>query len=387
MRAAWINAAMMMRAKPGRTLAAGLGILLGNAVFLVTIGITDTISAQVTDQFDVYAATTVMGDREGTGATLQALVADQRVAKERSVEGVVRAARFGELDRVPVSYQDDIGDWHPDRSEPTVRLVDGDFIQTAGIEVKGFGFNPADVDGSRRVAIVGESLARSWGVSGNGNSIVVDGQVLTVVGLATEAKRLRDAPTSIMIPEALGATLPAPTKAGVLVEVRPGAAGVVAETMPLVLAPDNPGALTVRHAPDAKEMKAKVSDSMRILALGAGAIVLVGGMVAIANLLLMNVSARIRELGMRRAVGASRAQIVGQILVEAGLIGLVAGVAGAVLGSWIVYGAAIWQGWQPVLDLKLGIVGGVLGMLSGLVGGLLPAIVAARAEPAQALRL
>jgi putative ABC transport system permease protein len=122
------------------------------------------------------------------------------------------------------------------------------------------------------------------------------------------------------------------------------------------------------------------------LFLGLGAVALLVGGLGIANVMLMAVLERRSEIGLRRALGATRGHIVGQFLTESLLLAGSGGIAGVLLGSAVTILYAQSQGWLVALPW-VGIVGGVgLAVVIGAVAGLYPAIRAARTAPTEALR-
>ena len=117
----------------------------------------------------------------------------------------------------------------------------------------------------------------------------------------------------------------------------------------------------------------------------AGISLLVGG-IGIMNIMLASVTERTREIGVRRAIGAKRSQIVGQFLVETTVLSLIGGLPGIALGvvlpgliSHFAGMATVVKPWT--LFLSVGISLGV-----GLVFGIYPALRAARLDPIRALR-
>jgi putative ABC transport system permease protein len=112
---------------------------------------------------------------------------------------------------------------------------------------------------------------------------------------------------------------------------------------------------------------------------------LVGG-IGIMNIMLANVTERVREIGIRRSLGASRDDITRQFLAEALLLTIVGGIAGIALGFALAFGISIYAGWPTAVSLRAIAAALVLAAATGIGFGLYPAMQAARSSPVEALR-
>jgi putative ABC transport system permease protein len=122
-----------------------------------------------------------------------------------------------------------------------------------------------------------------------------------------------------------------------------------------------------------------------VMALIAGISLLVGG-IGIMNIMLASVNERTREVGVRRALGASKKDIVIQFLVEASLISVGGGLAGIILGVSLSFGISIYTGWVTVIPLSAVIIAFFVSISVGIVFGSFPAAKAASLDPVKALR-
>ena len=149
--------------------------------------------------------------------------------------------------------------------------------------------------------------------------------------------------------------------------------------------PENPNQVDVSQPSVSLTLKAEAAGAFDTLFLGLGAVALLVGAVGVANIMVISVLERRQEIGLRRALGATRGQIRIQFLAEAILLALAGGTAGVTLGvlSTAIYAHA--KGWAIVIPAQAWAGGLGAALLIGALAGLLPAIRAARLSPTQAL--
>jgi putative ABC transport system permease protein len=149
--------------------------------------------------------------------------------------------------------------------------------------------------------------------------------------------------------------------------------------------PENPSQASVSQPSNALTAQADAAGAFDTLFLGLGAVALLVGAVGVANIMVISVLERRQEIGLRRALGATKGQIRTQFLAEAIMLALAGGVTGVILGAISTATYAHIKGWAIVIppEAWAGGLGGAL--LIGALAGLLPAIRAARLSPTQAL--
>ena len=149
--------------------------------------------------------------------------------------------------------------------------------------------------------------------------------------------------------------------------------------------PENPSQVNVSQPSAALTAQADAAGAFNTLFLGLGAVALLVGAVGVANIMVISVLERRQEIGLRRALGATKGQIRTQFLAEAILLALAGGAAGVILGSASTAVYAHAKGWAIVIPPEAWAGGLAAALLTGAIAGLLPAIRAARLSPTQAL--
>lgn len=170
--------------------------------------------------------------------------------------------------------------------------------------------------------------------------------------------------------------------------VRPASAKLqqVRQVLPATANPEHPEEVLVSRPSDAVAARAATATAFTALFLGLGGVALLVGGLGVANVMLMAVFERRSEIGLRRALGATRGQIGGQFLAEALLLAVVGAGLGLTIGSAIAAIYARSQGWAVVIPPE-GLAVGLLAALAiGGIAGLYPALRAARVPPTEALR-
>ncbi|KUL40775.1 ABC transporter permease [Actinoplanes awajinensis] len=377
-----------------RSVLTMLGILIGVAavILLVAVGngsaqaIADRISALGTNTLTVMS--TSRGSSSGGGLSLKVAEAlqDPVLAPDvRSVSPVVSTSAtltYEGSDHDVSSFVGTTPDWFGASNFP----VGSGALFTADDEAQ-----------ARRVVVIGQTVAEELfaGTDPVGLQVTVGGALFTIVGVLDEksSSGFSDSNDTAVAPISAVRQVLAGYGAlsSILVEARDSDRVDAAETeiatildQKMPASSDGTTAYRIQNAAQLLETQTETADTFTTLLGAVAAISLLVGGIGITNIMLVTVTERTREIGIRKALGAPRRVVLSQFLIEATLLSVIGGglgVAAALIGSRFAI-----VGVQPVIvpssvALSLGV-----SVLIGLFFGGLPAARAARLRPIDALR-
>lgn len=381
------DVAVEMHARRARTALMIAAVAMSTGTLLSAVGISTVAARQVdadmaASTLDLISVVASSGVQATADDPLFPDDASARVAAVDLVDAAGQRLDPGEVTTVTVT--------RAERTEPvagvTVAGLTSGYLEAVRAPHRAAWL----LDGAQPVALLGPDAAEALDVPATldptGLTIRVNGEPFQVVGFLDDSgdATLTDV---VAIPYRLAVGIAGSDVATTMtVRSAPGAGTVVADVVRLTVRPDAPQDLASSQVVDVSALRTGVSTQLDRLAAWVGALLLALTVLLIGNAMVVSVMSRTGEIGLRRAIGASRARVAAMFWTEGALSGAVGGVTGSALAAVAVVVVAAVNGWTASVNPVSALLGPTIGLVAGVVSSLYPALRAAAVEPAQAVR-
>jgi putative ABC transport system permease protein len=379
-------ASVGVRTRPLRASLSALGIAIGVAAIVAVLGLSSSSQAGLLNEIDRLGTNLLSVTN---GQTLTGSTAELPEAAPGMIGriGPVTAAQYtGTVNGVSAYRSPLIPTINTNAL--TVDAVSLDLPRVVGTSLAaGRYLNAATA--TEPVAVLGAAAAQRLGIEHLylGERIWVGNQWFYVVGILNPAVLAPELDTAVLV------GFPAAERylgfdghpSAIYLRARTSQVNAVHAVLGATANPEHPNEVNISQPSDVLVARAKAKGALNSLFLGLGAVSLLVGAVGVGNVMLIGVLERRSEIGLRRALGATRGHICVQFLSESTLLALLGGALGVAAGAGACAAYATTQHWAIVIPALAWAGGIAAALLIGAVAGLLPALRAARMSPTQAL--
>ncbi|MCK7621658.1 ABC transporter permease [Streptomyces sp. RS10V-4] len=375
--------AVGLRARRTRVVLSALGIAIGIATMVAVVGLSMSSRADLMSRLDRLGTNLLTAEAGKDALGQEVKLPKNAVAMVERIGPVQQATATAQVD-VRIRRSDVVPEEQP--AGVTTQAARADLLTALNATVaKGRWLDGA---GERLpVTVLGAVAAERLGITEPGEKIMMNSRYVVVVGILSPVELVPQLDRTALVGfPAAEQYLGFDGHPTTVFERSPDASvDDVRAVLARTVMPGNEGSVKVSRPSDALAAKAAADKGLTGLMLGLGAVALLVGGVGVANTMVISVLERRQEIGLRRAIGATRGAIRLQFVTESLLLSALGGTAGAALGAAATFAFATAQGWAVVVPLWS--LGGGLGatLAIGVLAGLYPAIRASRLEPTVAL--
>ncbi len=395
-----------LRAHKLRSFLTVLGVVIGVGVIIVVGALLAGFDSAVQESISGYGADTAFISQFNMGPRIGRRSAEERMRKPLTAEdGFAMVEQCSAVQAVAVSL-------FPPANNPTVRYKDAEVV---GIDFRGTFpefvdvyanaamkhgrfFTKGENEHRAKIAVIGENIAEAlFGpLDPIGKEILVDGSTYEVVGVFEKPKAGFDnngEDRRVSVPYyTIKKIYPQAENIGIRMQAKKDQLDKAVDQVRDLLRrrrgvkysdPDNFGIQTSQQA---IEQFHSIVGAIAAVTLSISAIGLLVGGVGVMNIMLVSVTERTREIGVRKAIGARRRDITSQFLLEAMTLTGLGGIIGILASSSIVMLIPLLTSWSATVPAWAIAVGEIVSIGIGLVFGVWPAMKAARLDPVEALR-